>query len=106
MRIGSSSVLYEVGVFDAGEQAGAVKVVGGFTHVFVDREEARAGQGAGGGKGRGGRRKGGRGRGKRGMGDEMRRGLERILVREEVAEAAEVRGGPTAGEGKGREAKL
>lgn len=34
-KLGKSSVTYEVGVFRRGEQA--VKVVGGFTHVFVDK---------------------------------------------------------------------
>jgi acyl-CoA thioester hydrolase len=35
-RLGSSSVTYEVGVFRQGEDA--VRVVGGFTHVFVERD--------------------------------------------------------------------
>ncbi|EEP79971.1 conserved hypothetical protein [Uncinocarpus reesii 1704] len=34
-KLGKSSVTYEVGVFRKGENA--VKVVGGFTHVFVDK---------------------------------------------------------------------
>ncbi|KAF8421083.1 thioesterase [Tirmania nivea] len=55
-RLGVSSVSYEVGVFDVRERE--VKAVGGFTHVFVEREaRARAG----------------------GMEDGVRRGLERIF---------------------------
>lgn len=38
-KLGSSSVTYEVGVFKEGEDA--VKVVGGYTHVFVARETMR-----------------------------------------------------------------
>ena len=38
-KLGSSSVTYEVGVFKEGEEA--VKVVGGYTHVFVARETMR-----------------------------------------------------------------
>ncbi|EFW19680.1 hypothetical protein D8B26_007876 [Coccidioides posadasii str. Silveira] len=34
-KLGKSSVTYEVGVFRKGEEP--VKVVGGFTHVFVDK---------------------------------------------------------------------
>ncbi|KAI1979620.1 hypothetical protein LOZ53_006309 [Ophidiomyces ophidiicola] len=34
-KLGKSSVTYEVGVFRKGEEA--VKVVGGFTHVFVNK---------------------------------------------------------------------
>ena len=37
--IGRSSVKYEVGVFEEGEDE--VKAVGGFTHVFVDRRSRR-----------------------------------------------------------------
>lgn len=39
VKLGSSSVVYEVGVFRQNEDA--VKVVGGFTHVFVDRDTKR-----------------------------------------------------------------
>lgn len=35
-KLGRSSVTYEVGVFERGQEE--VKVVGGYTHVFVDRE--------------------------------------------------------------------
>ncbi|KAB8277767.1 HotDog domain-containing protein [Aspergillus minisclerotigenes] len=38
-KLGSSSVTYEVGVFRQGEEE--VKVVGGYTHVFVARETMR-----------------------------------------------------------------
>lgn len=38
-RLGKSSVTYEVGVFRKGEED--VKVVGGYTHVFVEREAMR-----------------------------------------------------------------
>lgn len=40
-RLGKSSVTYEVGVFRKGEED--VKVVGGYTHVFVERETMRPG---------------------------------------------------------------
>lgn len=38
-KLGKSSVTYEVGVFERG--ADVVRAVGGFTHVFVDREKNR-----------------------------------------------------------------
>lgn len=38
-RLGKSSVTYEVGVFRKGEED--VKVVGGYTHVFCERETMR-----------------------------------------------------------------
>lgn len=38
-KLGSSSVTYEVGVFKEGDPA--VKVVGGFTHVFCARDTMR-----------------------------------------------------------------
>ena len=37
--LGKSSVTYEVGVFEHGRDD--VRAVGGFTHVFVDREKNR-----------------------------------------------------------------
>ena len=46
VNLGTSSAMYEVGVFRTGEDE--VKVVGGFTHVFVERETMKprpAGQG-------------------------------------------------------------
>jgi len=61
-RIGTSSVVYEVGFFvDEEEDTGAVRAVGGFTHVFVDRRHRRP---------------------VHALGAEMRAGLERLLVRE------------------------
>ena len=39
VRIGSSSATYEVGVFERGNAD--VRAVGGYTHVFVDRETRR-----------------------------------------------------------------
>ena len=57
-RLGSSSVSYEVAVFRKGEED--VKVVGGYTHVFVDRQTMRSTKG--------------------GMEPSVRRGLERLVV--------------------------
>lgn len=58
-RLGSSSVTYEVGVFRRGDEA--VKAVGGFTHVFVDRDSMRPAA-----------------KNKR-MDERIRKGLERLL---------------------------
>jgi acyl-CoA thioester hydrolase len=55
-RLGFSSVTYEVGVFKHGEEG--VKAVGGFTHVFVDRDGMRPAE--------------------NGMEEEIRRGLARL----------------------------
>jgi acyl-CoA thioester hydrolase len=60
VKLGSSSVTYEVGVFKKGEDA--VKVVGGFTHVFVERETMRPRAGGG------------------GMHDRIRQGLDKLFV--------------------------
>ena len=38
-KLGKTSVTYEVGVFEEGKED--VRAVGGFTHVFVDREGGR-----------------------------------------------------------------
>lgn len=38
-KLGKSSVTYEVGVFQSGEDD--VRAVGGFTHVFIERERNR-----------------------------------------------------------------
>ena len=38
-KLGKTSVAYEVGVFEHGIDA--VKAVGGYTHVFVDRQSSR-----------------------------------------------------------------
>ena len=68
-KLGRSSVTYEVGVFRAGEEA--VKAVGGFVHVFVERDGRRP---------------------VAELDDEMRRGLEAILRRDEEDEGEGVRG--------------
>ncbi|KAK2740115.1 hypothetical protein FQN57_006230 [Myotisia sp. PD_48] len=39
VKLGKSSVTYEVGVFNANEEA--VKAVGGFTHVFVQQSNMK-----------------------------------------------------------------
>ncbi|KAL2149190.1 hypothetical protein VTH82DRAFT_8538 [Thermothelomyces myriococcoides] len=57
-RIGNSSVTYEIALFEHGEKA--VKSVGEFVQVFVDRETARPNP--------------------KGMDPKMRQGLERIMV--------------------------
>ncbi|KAK4095909.1 hypothetical protein N658DRAFT_437229 [Parathielavia hyrcaniae] len=57
-RIGNSSVAYETALFEKGVDA--VKSVGEFVHVFVDRDTARPSA--------------------KGMSPELRRGLKRILV--------------------------
>lgn len=59
-KLGKSSVTYEVGVFEHGKED--VRAVGGFTHVFVDREKNRPAAD--------------------GMANEIRRGLEKILHEE------------------------
>jgi len=58
-RIGNSSVTYEIALFEKGQEA--VKSVGEFVQVFVDRETGRPNR--------------------KGMNPELRRGLERILVK-------------------------
>ena len=59
-KLGKSSVTYEIGVFEGRKED--VRAVGGFTHVFVDREKNRPAA--------------------KGMSEELRRGLERILYHE------------------------
>ncbi|KAF2453246.1 HotDog domain-containing protein [Lineolata rhizophorae] len=59
-KIGKSSVTYEIGVFERGDDA--VKAVGSFVHVFVERESRKPAR--------------------RGMGDTLREGLERIKADE------------------------
>ncbi|KAF2806399.1 Thioesterase/thiol ester dehydrase-isomerase [Mytilinidion resinicola] len=56
-KLGKSSVTYEIGVFERGEDS--VKVVGEFVHVFVDRNNRKPRAD--------------------GMGPGLREGLERIL---------------------------
>ncbi|DAA73130.1 TPA_exp: Uncharacterized protein A8136_5055 [Trichophyton benhamiae CBS 112371] len=58
IKLGKSSVMYEVGVFKRGEEA--VKVVGGFTHVFVQKNDMKPTSA--------------------GMNAAIRKGLERLLV--------------------------
>ena len=60
-KLGRSSVAYEVGVFVEGGGKEVV-AVGGFTHVFVERESRRPAE--------------------MGIEGEMRSGLERVLVGE------------------------
>ncbi|PYH31385.1 acyl-CoA thioesterase [Aspergillus neoniger CBS 115656] len=62
-KLGNSSVTYEVGVFKEGEEE--VKVVGGYTHVFVARETMRPTR--------------------EGMEIGVRRGLERLVVSDDTA---------------------
>ncbi len=59
-RLGKSSATYEVGVFE--REKDEVRAVGGYTHVFVERETNRTAS--------------------TGMSEEIRRGLEKILVDE------------------------
>lgn len=61
-KLGKSSVTYEVGVFEQGKEE--VKVVGGYTHVFIERE---------------GRKVDGKG-----MGKGVREGLRSLLGQEEA----------------------
>jgi acyl-CoA thioester hydrolase len=72
-QLGKSSVTYEVGVFKKGEEA--VKVVGGFTHVFVQRH----GDGSG---NSGAMRPTGNG-----MDERIKKGLERLLVHDSTVPA-------------------
>ena len=59
-KIGKTSVEYEIGVFEKGQDE--VRAVGGFTHVFCDREKNRPQS--------------------QGMAPDIRSGLERVLARE------------------------
>ncbi|KAL1973039.1 hypothetical protein VTN31DRAFT_6581 [Thermomyces dupontii] len=65
VRLGSSSVTYEVGVFERGDDA--VKAVGGFTHVFVDRDTRRPVRG--------------------GMHESIRNGLKKLVVSDDMSTA-------------------
>ena len=56
-KLGKSSVAYEVGVFERGKDD--VRVVGGYTHVFVERERNRPAP--------------------NGMAEDIRRGLKKLL---------------------------
>ncbi|KAK8242068.1 HotDog domain-containing protein [Phyllosticta capitalensis] len=57
-KLGKSSVTYEIGVFERGEEE--VRAVGEFVHVFVERESRKPAA--------------------RGMSDELRSGLEKITA--------------------------
>ena len=59
-KLGKSSVAYEVGVFEKGKDD--ARVVGGYTHVFVERERNRPAP--------------------MGMSEDIRRGLKRLLHNE------------------------
>jgi len=62
-KLGKSSVTYEIGVFERGTEE--VKAVGGFVHVFVERETMKPGT--------------------KGMGNDIRKGLEAIAMAEAKA---------------------
>jgi acyl-CoA thioester hydrolase len=57
-KLGKSSVTYEIGVFERGQEQ--VKAVGAFVHVFVDRDSRRPG--------------------KDGMNEELKKGLQALLI--------------------------
>jgi acyl-CoA thioester hydrolase len=59
-KLGKSSVTYEIALFEKGMKE--VKAVGEFVHVFVDRETGRPAA--------------------KGMNENLRKGLEKLLVRE------------------------
>lgn len=59
-KLGKSSVTYEIGVFERGQEE--VKAVGEFVHVFVDRESRRPGP--------------------FGMSEELKRGLQKLSAAE------------------------
>jgi acyl-CoA thioester hydrolase len=61
LKLGKSSVLYEVGIFEQGQDA--VKAVGGFIHVFVEQKGRRPA--------------------KEGMDVKIRDGLQQILTKED-----------------------
>ena len=60
LKLGKSSVLYEVGIFEQGQDT--VKAVGGFIHVFVEQDGRRPA--------------------KEGMDPTIRDGLQQILTNE------------------------
>jgi acyl-CoA thioester hydrolase len=60
LKLGKSSVLYEVGIFEQGQDT--VKAVGGFIHVFVEQDSRRPA--------------------KEGMDQTIRDGLQQILTNE------------------------
>ena len=60
LKLGKSSVLYEVGIFEQGQDT--VKAVGGFIHVFVEQDSRRPAKG--------------------GMDSTIRDGLQQICINE------------------------
>ncbi|KAL8760538.1 MAG: hypothetical protein Q9184_003285 [Pyrenodesmia sp. 2 TL-2023] len=66
-KLGRSSITWEVAVFEEGREE--VRCVGRFVHVLVERETGRTVQG--------------------GMGEELRNGVERLVVREREGSGAE-----------------
>ena len=60
VKLGKTSVLYEVGIFEQGQDA--VRAVGGFIHVFVEQVSRRPA--------------------KEGMDMKIRDGLQQILIKE------------------------
>jgi len=63
-KVGQSSVVYEIGIFEEGD--GEVKAVGEFVHVFVERGTMKPSV--------------------KGMNEELRKGLERLAVTDPEAE--------------------
>ena len=61
-KLGNSSVVYEIGLFEQG--AVEVKAVGQLVHVFVDREANRPVV--------------------NGIGEDLRKGIEKLLVRSQA----------------------
>jgi acyl-CoA thioester hydrolase len=57
-KLGKSSVTYEIGVFEQGQEE--VKAVGEFVHVFVDKDSRKPG--------------------KMGMADDLKNGLSRLMA--------------------------
>ena len=70
-KVGRSSVVYEIGIFEEGD--GEVKAVGEFVHVFVERGTMKPSV--------------------KGMNEELRRGLERLAVTDPEAERDRDSGG-------------
>jgi len=67
-KVGKSSVVYEIGIFEEGN--GEVKAVGEFVHVFVERGTMRPSA--------------------KGMSEELRKGLEKLVVADEEVERAKL----------------
>ena len=65
VKLGKTSVMYEVGIFKRGEDD--VKAVGGSSHIWVDQTDGKLGRPL-----------------KEGMPPELRRGYERLMDRKEA----------------------